>query len=123
MKEEQQAATEPVPPIKTAWLSIKCFPDEKHPDLMRLKISLDINGQPWRYMEDTIFDTKSGNGILCSDSNLTWMFHQTERYLELSMHLEKAREIMKELVDPDSSTVNYELWLKSTEHLFSGSEK
>lgn len=64
----------PVPPIKSAWLSIQCWPDEKTPALMRLKIDLELNGEKHQSLIDTIFDPKSGNGIICQHNNLGWMF-------------------------------------------------
>lgn len=62
-----------VPPIKTAWLDIQCVPCRINHGLMRLKITLNINGEPFQNLVNTLFDATPGNGIIMQSNNLTWM--------------------------------------------------
>ena len=43
MSDELKSAMEVWPLIKTAGLDIQCWPDEKTPSLMRLRITLGVN--------------------------------------------------------------------------------
>lgn len=74
LNDEQQLAQEKaVPEIRTFWVSVYCAPDEKLPRFMRLKVDLELNGEFYRSLADTLIDRIAGNGIICQSHNLTWI--------------------------------------------------
>lgn len=85
MSEDQQCAMEkPWPIAERIWVSTYCCPDEKIPSLHRLKVTLEINGEPIRDLVNEYVD-----GCCMSGTNLTPIL---EPYIE---KLRVAREALE----------------------------
>lgn len=92
-KQMQVAVTEKTPPVKTAWLDVQYWPDEMYEDLMRMRVTLSINGSEYvREIQSHLFDKKKGNGIISHGTNLTWLIHESAEIARLKALIKECEE-------------------------------
>jgi hypothetical protein len=86
------------PLIKTCGLDIQCWPDEKTPSLMRLRITLGVNSdEKTQEIIDQLIDPVPGNGVVCQWNNLTWIIGRSEEITALKAQLALAIEALTEV--------------------------
>lgn len=102
MSDELKSAMEVWPLIKTAGLDIQCWPDEKTPSLMRLRITLGVNSdEKTQTIIDALIDPVPGNGVICQWNNLTWLIHQSEKLARLEQLAQAAKELAEVFAPPN----------------------